>query len=95
MRVFAACGAAWLALWLSAAMSLPPSGLVPLSCALTIGILYIAAAASAARGWSLFRLLAFLYGGIAVINIQLEALVFNVSPPGCRDSQHGGWIAGS
>jgi hypothetical protein len=82
MRVFAACAGAWLALWLSTWVSLPHSWLVALSCALSIAIVYVAAAASGARGWPLFRLLAFLYGGIAVINIQLEALAFKVESPG-------------
>ena len=80
MRALTACGAAWLALWLLTWASFGLSLLVALSCALTIGTLYIAAVASQARGWPLFWLLGFLYGGIAVINIQLESLVFSVVP---------------
>jgi hypothetical protein len=57
------------------------SWLVPVSCALTIGILVAAALAARARGWALFCLLACLHGGIGVLNIQIESLAFKVAPP--------------
>jgi hypothetical protein len=82
MRVLGACVAGWLVLMLSAWSTLGATWLVALSCALTIGILHMAASASGTRGWTLVRLLVFLYGGISVLNIQIESLAFTVQPPG-------------
>ena len=48
---------------------------------LTVGILYAVAVASGTRGWSLFGLLAVLYGGVGVINIQFENLVLRIMSP--------------
>ncbi len=52
-----------------------------MSTGLDVGILYAAAIASGVRGWPLFRLLAALYAGINVVNIQIENLVFSTVPP--------------
>jgi hypothetical protein len=62
-------------------LTLPFSWLVPISTGITVGILYAVAIASGTRGWSLFRLLAVLYGGIGVINIYVENLVFRIMSP--------------
>ena len=62
-------------------LALPFSWLVPISHGLTVGILYAVGVASGTRGWSLFGLLAVLYGGISVINIQIENLVFGIMTP--------------
>ncbi len=71
----------WTVLTAWAWLVLPFSWLVPLSHGLTVGILYAVAVASGTRGWSLFGLLAVLYGGVGVINIQLENLVFTIMSP--------------
>jgi hypothetical protein len=73
--------ASWIALSIWTVMSLRFSWLIPLSTGLTVGILYIAAITSGVHGWPLFRLLALLYGGIGVVNIQFESLVFKIMPP--------------
>jgi len=62
-------------------VSLRFSWLVPLSTGITVGIVYVAAIASKARGWPLFRLLALLYGGVGVMNINVENLVFRIMRP--------------
>lgn len=80
MTIFWACVVGWLLLSLTWT-GLGFSWRIFLASALTIGVLYIAASASRARGWPLFWLLAALYGGIGVINIQFESLIFGISPP--------------
>ena len=81
MRIFSACVASWIVLfffmWRAFGFSWP----VLLSSALTVGVLYMAASASRLRGWPLFWLFVALYGGIGVINIQFEGLVFRMFPP--------------
>ena len=62
-------------------LTLPFSWLVPISFGITVGILYAIAIASGTRGWSLFPVLAVLYGGIGVINIHVENLVFKILSP--------------
>ncbi|HET8547573.1 MAG TPA: hypothetical protein VFL57_06210 [Bryobacteraceae bacterium] len=81
MRMFSACLAGCLVLSAFVSVALGWSWLVLFSSGLTIAVLYTAASASRAHGWQLFWLLAALHGGIGVINIQLEALVFRMFPP--------------
>ena len=80
MRVFLACVAAWLVQSVLTWAGLGFSWGVILSAALTTGVLYIAAAASGARGWPLFWLLTVLCGGIGVVNIQIESFAFGMAP---------------
>ncbi len=60
MRVAWVCAALWLALSLAAGAGFAFSWRVFLSYAVTVGVLYIAASASRARGWPLFWMLAVL-----------------------------------
>ena len=80
MRVFLACVVAWLVQSVLLLAGLGFSWGVLLSAALTTGVLYIAAAASGARGWPLFWLLGVLCGGIGVVNIQIESFAFGMAP---------------
>lgn len=100
MRMLSTCVAGWLVLslllWttfgtLAGGSLRRGSWLILLSSALTVGVLYMAASASRARGWPLFLLLVALYGGIGVINIQFEALAFRMFPPPviARDTVYG------
>jgi hypothetical protein len=81
MRTLAGCLGIWLVLLLLTWTRFGFSWLVPVSCGLTVAVLYAAAAGSGARGWPLFWILAALYGGIGVVNIQLESLIFQILPP--------------
>lgn len=81
MNTLLAVVGSWLALSLLMWMSLGFSWPGVLSCGLTVSVLYVAATATDARGWPLFRLLALLYGGIGVVNIQIEVLAFRMSSP--------------
>jgi hypothetical protein len=81
MRTMAACVVTWLVLSILISMGLGFSWLSLVSSALTVGVLYVAAVATDAHGWPLFWLLTVLWGGIGVINIQLESLVFRIAPP--------------
>ncbi len=80
MRVLLACVVAWLVQSVLTWAGLGFSWGVILSAALTTGVLYIAAAASGARGWPLFWLLTVLCGGIGVVNIQIESFAFGMAP---------------
>jgi len=81
MKAAWVCAALWLALSLAAgAGDFEFSWRVFLSYAVTVGVLYIAASASRARGWPLFWMLTVLYGGIGVVNIQIESFAFGISP---------------
>lgn len=79
MRIAWVSAALWLALSLAAGAGFAFSWRVFLSYAVTVGVLYVAASASRARGWPLFWMLAVLYGGIGVVNIQIESLAFGIS----------------
>jgi hypothetical protein len=81
MKTVAACVVSWLVLSILISMGLGFSWLIPVSSALTVGVLYVVAVATDARGWPLFWLLTVLHAGIGVINIQLESLVFKIAPP--------------
>lgn len=81
MRMLAACFAACLVLSGLECRALGWSWLILLSSGLTVAVMYVAASVSRARRWQLFWLLAALYGGIGVINIQIEALAFGMFPP--------------
>lgn len=72
----------WLVLTFWGWMELRLSALVPLSNALAIAIVYVVAATSGTRGWTLFVLLFQLYACVNVLNIQIENLVFAAVPPG-------------
>jgi hypothetical protein len=80
MRTFWVCAGSWLALETLSLTALRFSWLGALSCGLTVAVLYVAAVVSGARGWPLFRQLSFLYGGIGVLNIHFESVVFKITP---------------
>jgi hypothetical protein len=79
--MLAACLAACLVLSGVAWNALGWSWVILLSSGLTVAVLYVATSVSRAQGWRLFWMLSALYGGIGVINIQLEALVFRMFSP--------------
>jgi hypothetical protein len=81
MKSVAMALVSWTVLTVWTWLTLPFSWLVPISFGITVGILYAIGTASAARGWSLFTVLAALNGGIGVINIHVENLVFKIQSP--------------
>jgi hypothetical protein len=56
------------------------SWLSALSCLLTAGVLTVAVQATEGRGWPLVCTIFILYGGIGFLNIQIEALFFQILP---------------
>ncbi|HEY2930414.1 MAG TPA: hypothetical protein VGK99_01610 [Acidobacteriota bacterium] len=78
MKVAAALVTTWIFLTVVTGLSVGFSWLTALSCLLTVGVLLAAMQAVEARGWALVWVLFALYGGIGTVNIEIEAVVFQI-----------------